>query len=276
MKILGIDSTTKILSVAVSEKYLLRSEVVDENSQKHMANIIHNIDKALKEAKIDIGDIDLFCSNLGPGDFTGTRIGLSILKMFSRISLKQFYGISAIESSMVSTILKNYENIMSKLAKGIKITLIPLMDVRNNQIYFSIYRVDNKKENIKTSVKKAKAFINIKDLSISLVEGEKLEDSDKIVERISEKIISESQSEDLLKKSIILSGNFFVHYPDMDTCLKNKLKDISNKDVFFTDRSTKFTTASVLNYISYARFMNNIKSLPAFPIYVRDFAAFKK
>ena len=275
MKILGIDSTSKILSVAVSEKYLLRSEIIDENSHKHMANIINNVDKALKEAKIDIKDIDMFTANLGPGDFTGTRIGLSIIKMFSKISNKKICGISAIESSLVSTISNNYAYILAKLANGVKIYAITLMDVRNKQIYYSLYNIDKKKDHQKELLKNGKNFY-IKDLFVSLDVGDNLEQSDKIVEKISDQIVRYGNDEKFLQKLLILSGNFFINYPEMDKNLENNIKDKCEGFNFFTDRSSLFTKASALNYISYIKYIDNIQSLPAFPIYVRDFVSFKK
>jgi tRNA threonylcarbamoyl adenosine modification protein YeaZ len=275
MKILGIDSTSKILSVAVSEKYLLRSEIIDKDGLKHMANIINNVDNALKEAKIDIKDIDMFTANLGPGDFTGTRIGLSIIKMLAKISNKKIYGIGAIESSLVSNILNNYAYVLSKLKSGFKVYVLTLMDVRNKQIYYSLYNIDKKMEHKKELLKNGRNFY-IQDLFVSLVAGDNLEQSDKIFERISDQIIGYGDGDYFLRKLLMLSGNFFINYPEMDKGLENTIKDKCKGFDFFTDRSSTFTKASVLNYISYIKYMDNIPSLPAFPIYVRDFVSFKK
>ena len=83
MNILSVDSSTRKLSVAVSRNEELLSEAVDHTSMKHMVIIMGLLDRALFKAKLTLGDIDAFGVNIGPGDFTGTRVGVSVIKILS-------------------------------------------------------------------------------------------------------------------------------------------------------------------------------------------------
>ncbi len=139
MKILAIDSTSKNLSICISDDNDILSSVNDYRSLKHMENIIGNIDKAFMNLPFGIHDIDLFAVNLGPGDFTGSRIGISVIKTFSMLSEKDAFGFNALDAFAVSSLFKNLKKIERKIASGGRVIITPLMDVRNHEIYFSIY-----------------------------------------------------------------------------------------------------------------------------------------
>ena len=83
MYYLCIDSTTKKLTVNLSRDGKMISGVSDGKDLKHMEKIMTHIDHVIRESRIDIGSIDVLGINTGPGDFTGTRIGISIIKTLS-------------------------------------------------------------------------------------------------------------------------------------------------------------------------------------------------
>ncbi|MCL4386630.1 MAG: tRNA (adenosine(37)-N6)-threonylcarbamoyltransferase complex dimerization subunit type 1 TsaB [Actinobacteria bacterium] len=181
--ILAIDSTTELLSISVSENGIILSELKDDKSRKHMVNIINDIDTTLKKAKKTIKDIDLFSVNLGPGDFTGGRIGISVVKIFSMLSDKPVFGFNCLDIFSVGCAITNIEaikNVKKKSNNTINninnnvnnnssdevnssfndndyfnnngnknnendgsVYIMPLKDVRNDEIYFSIYEVRN-------------------------------------------------------------------------------------------------------------------------------------
>ncbi len=95
--ILGIDSSTGRLSVAVNRNEELLSEMTDDDSMKHMVNIMGLLDGTLRRAKLTIRDIDVFGVNLGPGDFTGTRIGISVIKTLAWLERKPSFGVNSLD-----------------------------------------------------------------------------------------------------------------------------------------------------------------------------------
>ncbi len=154
MKILGIDSTSKNLSICVSSNDNILSSINDMRSLKHMKNIINNIEKVFSVLPFTIRDIELFAVNLGPGDFTGTRIGISVIKTFSMLSKRDALGLNALDVFTVSSLFKNIDRIEKKLSKKEKVFIVPLMDVRNQEIFFSIYEAASlKQENITKGIK---------------------------------------------------------------------------------------------------------------------------
>ncbi len=139
MNILSIDSTTKNISIAVSSKNKLRSEISDSKSLKHMVNITGLMDKALSGARLGLKDMDAYGVNTGPGDFTGTRIGVTIIKTLAWAEEKPAFGIGSLDA-FASGIICNNENAISRyLAKGINPYIIPCLDVRRSEVYFALY-----------------------------------------------------------------------------------------------------------------------------------------
>jgi len=78
MYVLSLDSTTKKLTVNLSRDGDIISGISDSKCLKHMEKIMTHIDQVIRKGQIDLDGIDVLGINAGPGDFTGTRIGISI------------------------------------------------------------------------------------------------------------------------------------------------------------------------------------------------------
>ena len=81
--ILGIDTATEQRSVAVARGASLLALGAGEGRNTHSANVLGEIDAALGEAGVELGEVELFAAAAGPGSFTGLRAGLSTLKAFA-------------------------------------------------------------------------------------------------------------------------------------------------------------------------------------------------
>jgi tRNA threonylcarbamoyladenosine biosynthesis protein TsaB len=82
IKILAIDTSTEACSVAVSlgEYTIDDYEVV---SRAHTKILLPMINRLLKEAKIDVEDLDALAFGRGPGSFTGVRVACSVIQALS-------------------------------------------------------------------------------------------------------------------------------------------------------------------------------------------------
>ena len=118
MNILSVESSTGRLSVAVNQNEKLLSETYDHNSMKHMVNIMGLIDMALSRAKLTIKDIDVFGADVGPGDFTGTRIGVSVVKILSWLEGKPAFGIDSLDIFALGISYRNISFITRSLKKN--------------------------------------------------------------------------------------------------------------------------------------------------------------
>lgn len=80
MKILAVDSTGENLVIAVFDGQNVFSKISTEGAKKHNSMILPYIDATLSDAKLSINDIDILACVVGPGSFTGIRIGISTVK----------------------------------------------------------------------------------------------------------------------------------------------------------------------------------------------------
>ena len=97
MKILSVETSGKVCAVALTEDNNLIKEELIEDENTHSVKLMPLVDKLLKETNTSINDIDLFACDIGPGSFTGIRIGVSTIKAFIDVTNKKAVGISSLE-----------------------------------------------------------------------------------------------------------------------------------------------------------------------------------
>ncbi len=131
MKILGIDTTTKIASVSIKNENEIFTLSID-NEITHSEKLLPLIDNSLKKANITLKDIDLYACINGPGSFTGIRIGLSTLKAFAQVYKKDIFSISSLELLAYSAFCKQKEK---------QIYCINMIDAKNDRVYYDITKI---------------------------------------------------------------------------------------------------------------------------------------
>ena len=80
VRVLGIETATWTASVAIIEDGKTLAEVTLQESANHGSALFPLLDDALSAANTSLDDIDLIAVSIGPGSFTGLRIGLSMAK----------------------------------------------------------------------------------------------------------------------------------------------------------------------------------------------------
>ncbi len=129
MKLLSIDTSTKNFSLAISKggrviRY--RNKVL---GRKLSSSIIPEIKVLLKKAQMTLADLDGFVIGLGPGGFTGLRVGLSTIKGLAFATNKPVVGISSLDVLAMNV----KENGM----------VCAICDARRNMIYAGFYEKKN-------------------------------------------------------------------------------------------------------------------------------------
>ncbi len=127
MKILAVDSSAKSASVAVVENGRLISECFVNNALTHSRTLMPMVDNALSQADMKIKDIEALCVNVGPGSFTGIRIGVAAIKGLAMFDNKLCAGVSTLES-----IAYNFADESCIVCAA--------MDARCNQVYTALFR----------------------------------------------------------------------------------------------------------------------------------------
>lgn len=126
MKILAIDTTTKFLTIAI----YIDGKVGEYNLEvgRHLSNLITlSIKRVLDAVNLEVKDIDYFACGLGPGSFTGIRIGVATIKGLSWIRNKPVIGISTLD-------------ILAQNVKDTDKQIIPVIDAKRNLVYSAIYK----------------------------------------------------------------------------------------------------------------------------------------
>ena len=276
MNILGIDSSSRNLSVAVSRDDKLLSEVINHESSKHMVNIIKFTDRALDKAGLSIKDIDVFGVNLGPGDFTGTRIGASVIKTLSWVEKKCAYGINSLDVHAVMCAFKN-KNIVSKsLLNGRPVTIAPCLDVKRSEVYFSFYGISEEENDVcHKSEKKiiAGMIIGVKKYNIKRIGDYHLASKDELIEKFSiffENEVLKIQGKEIahVNPAAIVCGNSYVSYKSI------MLDLIRSSSSFILDKRPLCSQARYVNLCSYFNTLEKVELMNLVPVYVRDFVPF--
>jgi tRNA threonylcarbamoyladenosine biosynthesis protein TsaB len=140
MLILGIDTATTAASVALVEGGSIVRETGGGASNgngagaargNHAATLLPLIDDLLREAKIALPQVDAFAVTLGPGSFTGLRIGLATVKGLVYGSKIPVIGVQTLHA--VAARVDDHEGF-----------ICPFLDARKKEVYASLFRREGK------------------------------------------------------------------------------------------------------------------------------------
>ncbi len=98
MKVLGLDTSHYLNSVGIIEGERLLAGVTSSARSDSLVKIIANIDFAVKRAGLTLAQIDGFGVGLGPGSWTGIRVGVTVGKMLAYATGKPICGVSTLEA----------------------------------------------------------------------------------------------------------------------------------------------------------------------------------
>lgn len=98
MKLLAIDTSTMLGGIVIMDENGLIAEIRLNVKSTHSERLMTTIDYALKQASITLSDIDVFAVAIGPGSFTGLRIGLSTVKGLSYATGKPIVSVPTLEA----------------------------------------------------------------------------------------------------------------------------------------------------------------------------------
>ena len=99
MKILGIDSSGLVASVAVVENDVLLSEYTVNHKKTHSQTLLPMLDEIVKMLELDLEQIDAIAVAAGPGSFTGLRIGAATAKGLGLALKKAVISVATVDGS---------------------------------------------------------------------------------------------------------------------------------------------------------------------------------
>ncbi len=129
MLFLGIDTCSASGSVAVASPDGVVAAWTLEADRSHAVRLLPHIRCLLREADLAFGDIHGIAVTVGPGSFTGMRIGITTAKTLALVSGRPLVGRSTLDV----------------LAAGLPLDgglLCPVLDARRGEVYWALYRPD--------------------------------------------------------------------------------------------------------------------------------------
>ena len=128
MKILAIDTSSKICSVSILEDNDVILEKHTNDEKTHSQNLMPLVDEIFKETNLSLDDMNLLSCCLGPGSFTGIRIGIATIKAFADVKKIPVVGVTSLEG----------------LAYNVAKTglIVSLIDAKNDNVYYSLFGFD--------------------------------------------------------------------------------------------------------------------------------------
>lgn len=125
MKVLGLDTSTLMTTCSVMDGDKLIGEYSLSHDMSHSEKLVPMIKEMMDSLGLKLEDIDLYAAAIGPGSFTGLRIGIATIKAFAHIYNKPVVGVSTLEAMAYNL---PYNPVV-----------IPMINARRDRVYTGIY-----------------------------------------------------------------------------------------------------------------------------------------
>ncbi len=128
MNILAIDTTSNRCSCAILKEEEIIDEINLDSGKTHSETLMPNICEILSKNEMQLSDINLISCCVGPGSFTGIRIGVASAKAMAQVNEIPIASVTSLET-------------LARIDVSDKIK-VAMLDARNNQVYCGIFDED--------------------------------------------------------------------------------------------------------------------------------------
>lgn len=135
MKILGIESSSLVASVAIVTDDCVTAEYTVNYKKTHSQTLLPMLDQIVSMVEEDLSKLDAIAVSAGPGSFTGLRIGAATAKGLGLALDKPLVAVP----TLAGTAYNLY---------GTDRLICPIMDARRNQVYNGLYRFRDRFETV--------------------------------------------------------------------------------------------------------------------------------
>lgn len=130
--ILNIETSGKICSVAICSDGMVDFQLEDHEGMKHAEVLAPFVEKCMEELKRREKKLDAVAVSIGPGSYTGLRIGLSLAKGISFSMDIPLIGVSTLQILAVKAMFKSLDFTGEEL-------LVPMIDARRMEVFTGVY-----------------------------------------------------------------------------------------------------------------------------------------
>lgn len=129
MKVLSVDTSSVVATCAVVDEEKVLGEFTLNQDMTHSERLIPMIKVVMDSLDLKLNDIDLLAAAVGPGSFTGLRIGLTTIKALAHVADKPVLGICTLEALAFNI---PWDGVV-----------IPIMDAKRDRVFTGIYSWKN-------------------------------------------------------------------------------------------------------------------------------------
>lgn len=126
MRILALDSSGLVASVAIASEDALLAEYTINYKKTHSQTLLPMLDEIVGMVDLDLSDVDAIAVTAGPGSFTGLRIGSATAKGLGLALDKPIISVPTVDSLAYNLC-------------GTNKMICPIMDARRDQVYTGLY-----------------------------------------------------------------------------------------------------------------------------------------
>lgn len=155
MRILGIETSTPVVSVAVAEDGVILGEFSLTTKQGHMQHLLPLIDSLLNRLDYSLEEMDGYASAVGPGSFTSLRVGLATCKTLAHATGKPVAGIPTLD-------------VLARGLQGTTGLICPVLCARRDEVYAAFY------VNSSEGIKRLSSYLALKPVDLARRLGREL------------------------------------------------------------------------------------------------------
>ncbi len=130
--ILNIETSGKICSVAISKDGAIEYQLEDHDGMRHAEVLAPFVEKCMQELERKGDSLDAVAVSIGPGSYTGLRIGLSLAKGLAFSRGIPLIGVSTLQILAVKAMFRNFDFTGEEL-------LVPMIDARRMEVFTGVY-----------------------------------------------------------------------------------------------------------------------------------------
>jgi tRNA threonylcarbamoyladenosine biosynthesis protein TsaB len=135
MKIVGIETALGLSEVALLDELNSSSPRTSADEVLYSENVLRLLRVLLEESETSLNDLGGIAVSIGPGSFTGLRIGLSVAKGLASAASLPLVGVSTLDALAGSVIYSGETKAGSEF--------LAVIDAKRNEYYCAPYRNDN-------------------------------------------------------------------------------------------------------------------------------------
>lgn len=216
MLILGIETASSAGGAALVEDMRVIAEHYSIAPRTHAERLLPAIDGLLRDYGATIRDVDLIAVSIGPGSFTGLRIGLATAKGLAFSARKPIVGVPTLDAFV-------------QLHVPSPVRMMPVLDARKGEVFTALYDEDGRKLSPEENVKPELLAERMKEESPLLVMGDGARRYREIFEEVAGIKFAPAEKDDPRPATVALLGRRLF--------LEGKVQDVDSLLPLYIRRS---------------------------------------